>query len=78
MHFKLNYSCLKEAMDYLHKNTGGGHVNFTISPNNNSMEIKFIDKLDVTCIITVWRDDNNGQAVAFPTVTKTGRLGDPL
>lgn len=78
MAFKMGPSCLKEVINYLNKNHNGSGVSISIEPGENKLLIKFLDKLNTECIITVHRDDNNGNAVGFPTVTKTGRLGDTL
>lgn len=78
MAFKIGPSCLKEVIKYLEANNNGSGVTINIEPGENKLLIKFLDKLDIESIITVHRDDNNGNPVGFPTVTKTGRLGDKL
>lgn len=78
MNFKMTFSDFKDIAEHLLNKANQNAITFELDHNETTLRVKFVDKMDDQCIITIFSARSDIESNKFPTLTKTGRLNDEL
>jgi hypothetical protein len=76
MSFSITHSDAMEVFEHIKKHSNGSSITLEIDVNDNRLMLKYVNKLEESCLVTIYRATTDNTATYFPTITKTGRLND--